>query len=209
MKKYIFLPIILVLAAEALNPLHASSQDLSVTERQKIVVKPSIKLELAKPKVEMVLGESEAQKLAKAAVSKTSKRELIARERPEAETEVTASAVEYNLDQLRELYRAAASKFGIDWKLIEAVHQVETGKSTGGCTKSSAGATGPMQFLPSTFRHYANEGNDICALKDSVYAGASLLANGGADVGDIDSALYNYNHSMSYVNLVKSIMNSI
>jgi len=205
MKKYIFLPIMVVLAAEVLNPLHASSQDKNEIAKKKIVLKPSITLELVKPKVEITPGESEVQKQARA--TSNSARTLVARER--TESEVSIASVSYSLDQLRELYRAAASKFGIDWKLIEAVHQVETGKSTGGCTKSYAGATGPMQFLPSTFIHYANEGDDICALKDSVYAGAALLANGGADVGDIDSALFSYNHSTSYVNLVKSVMNSI
>lgn len=197
----------LVLAWGALQPLHASSQDISnETGKQKVVIKPSVMLEIVRPKVEIVPGESEVQKQEKAN-AEASTRQLTARER--TATEVSEPAKSYNLDELRSLYRAAGAKFSVDWKLIEAVHQVETGKSTNTCIKSYAGATGPMQFLPSTFRHYANEGNDICALKDSVYAAANLLASSGADRGDIDSALFSYNHSMSYVNLVKSIMNSI
>jgi membrane-bound lytic murein transglycosylase B len=197
----------LVLAVEALNPLHASSQDKKIdANRKKIVVKSGIKLEIAKPKVEIVLGESEAQKLAKTQAAQ-SNRQLVARERP-AEVAI-ATAPDYSLEDLRNLYRSAGSKYGIDWKLIEAVHQVETGKSTGTCKQSYAGATGPMQFLPSTFRHYANDGDNICDLEDSVYAAANLLAQAGAASGDIDSALFSYNHSLSYVNLVKSIMNSI
>ncbi len=198
----------LVLVWGALQPLHASSQD-EAAEPKKIMlsVNKNLKIERPKPNVEFVIGLSEAQKK----INASEQRQLVARERVQV-AEVTSSApvaADYSLEQLRTLYREAANKFGIDWKLIEAVHQVETGKSTGGCKKSYAGATGPMQFMPSTFRHYANEGNDICSLRDSVFAGANLLAAGGADRGDIDSALFNYNHSRSYVELVKSVMNSI
>lgn len=209
MKNYILPLTMLVLVWGALQPLHASSQD-ETAEPKKIMlsVNKNLKIERPKPNVQIVVGLSEAQKKINASENN---RQLVARERVQA-TEVTPSAPinpDYSLDQLRALYREAASRFGIDWKLIEAVHQVETGKSTGGCKKSYAGATGPMQFMPSTFRHYAIEGNDICSLRDSVFAGANLLAAGGADRGDIDSALFNYNHSRSYVELVKSVMNSI
>ncbi|MDD5486434.1 MAG: lytic transglycosylase domain-containing protein [Dehalococcoidales bacterium] len=204
MKKYLLPLLMLVLAVEALNPLHASSQDESkVTDKKTIVLKNQMLIAVAKPQVQIVPGESQEQKEVKAKALADS-RVVIPRERVEA----PAPAAEYNLDELRSLYRSAASKFGIDWKLIEAVHQVETGKSAQ-CKKNPSGATGPMQFIPSTFRHYANEGSDICSLNDSVYAAANLLASSGADTGDIDSALFNYNHSTSYVNLVKSIMNSI
>ncbi len=197
----------LVLVWGALNPLHASSKDeTNEPNKIKLVVNKNLKIERAKPNVQIVVGQSEAQKK----ITASENRQLVARERVQvAEVEIIPVRTDYSLEELRALYREAASKFGIDWKLIEAVHQVETGKSTGGCKKSYAGATGPMQFMPSTFRHYANEGNDICALRDSVFAGAKLLANGGADTGDIDSALFNYNHSRSYVELVKSVMNSI
>jgi membrane-bound lytic murein transglycosylase B len=112
-----------------------------------------------------------------------------------------------DLASLRALYQSVGAKYGIDWKLIEAVHQVETGKSGSPCKRNPSGATGPMQFLPSTFRHYSS--GDICNLNDAVDAAGSLLAQSGADSGDITSALLSYNHSMSYVNLVKSVMNSI
>jgi len=207
MKKYLLPYLMLVLTVGALNPLHASSQDISNdSTKQKIVIKPGIRPEVVRTIAQIVSGESEAQKQAKAQIAKTSSRQLVSRERV---TEVAAPAIAYNIGDLRSLYQSAAAKFGIDWKLIEAVHQVETGKSTDTCIKSYAGATGPMQFLPSTFRHYATDGSDICSVKDSVYAAANLLAAGGADSGDITSALFNYNHSMSYVNLVKSVMDSI
>ena len=198
----------LVLVWGALQPLHASSKDITNetgSTKIKLVVNKNLKIERVHASTQIVVVESEAQKQIKASQT----RQVVARERVAVSEVETAPIPSYSLEDLRSLYQSAASKFGIDWKLIEAVHQVETGKSTGGCTMSSAGATGPMQFLPSTFRHYANEGDDICNVKDSVYAAANLLASSGADTGDIDSALFSYNHSSSYVALVKSIMNSI
>lgn len=129
-------------------------------------------------------------------------------------TRERAESVNPDYGYLKSLYRAAGIRFGIDWKLIEAVHQIESGKSGSTSVKSGAGATGPMQFLPSTFRAYAVDGNgdgstDISNLEDAVFSGARYLANGGADVGNIDAALFNYNHSYSYVSSVKSIMNGI
>jgi len=205
MKKCIFPLLLLVFAWGALTPLHASSKDeTNATAKHKIVIKPGIRIELAKAKVEIIPGESEVQKQAKA---EQAQRQLITRER--VEPVYSAPQVNYDLSGLRALYQGAASKFGINWRLIEAVHQVESGKSTDTCKKSYAGATGPMQFQPSTFRHYANDGSDICSVHDAVYAAANLLASAGAAEGDIDSALYSYNHSISYVNLVKSVMYSI
>lgn len=152
--------------------------------------------------VKIVHGESLNDKIER------EKRQTIAVTSRSNETERVASVYSTDLNSLRVLYQEAASRYGIDWKLIEAVHQVETGKSAQ-CKKSYAGATGPMQFMPSTFRAYAYSGANICDLKDSVFAAANLLASGGASEGDIDSALFNYNHSYSYVNKVKDVMNSI
>jgi len=113
-----------------------------------------------------------------------------------------------SLDELRVLYQEAAAKYCIDWRLVEAVHQVESGKSTSTCKRSYAGATGPMQFMPGTFRKYS-EGGSICDLRSSVFAAANLLSQNGAGSGNIDSALYSYNHSLTYVAKVKRVMESI
>lgn len=200
MKNTIFLVSILAMFL-FLSP--ANAQEVKEAKKIQLVVKPILQVERKSPKVEIVPGESEFNKRQRVSAESTS-RTVTTRERVES-----APTVSYDLEGLRSLYREAGARFGIDWKLIEAVHQVETGKSTDSCIRSYAGATGPMQFLPSTFRHYANEGDDICSLKDSVFAGANLLASAGAAEGDINSALYSYNHSYSYVELVKSVMNSI
>lgn len=182
------------------------AQSLATKEDPKhtFIVKPFLAIERITPKVTISIGDSEITKREKEAQAALAKRVTV-REDVNNTTEVVPENL--NLGELRQLYAEVSSRNNIDWKLLEAVHQVESGKSTGTCKKSYAGATGPMQFLPSTFRHYS-DGN-ICNLRDSLEAAAKLLASSGADSGDIDSALLSYNHSTSYVNLVKSVMNSI
>jgi len=166
-------------------------------------LKPMLEVTRKFAKVEIVMGDSEYTKRTNSskATSKSSPRQVIPRERSESVAE------SYDLAALRRLYAEVAAAYSIDARLVEAVHQVETGKSTDTCIRSYAGATGPFQFMPVTFAHYGN--GDICNLRDAAFAAGNLLASGGADRGDIDSALFNYNHSRSYVELVKSIMNSI
>ncbi len=200
MKKIIFMISILVLFL-----CTEGTTALSDGENKKvnIIVRPFIDVVREFPEVKIIPGESEQDKKERKLLEEKA-RTVLARSRPDY-TSVRA----YSSDDLKALYKEAAAKFGIDWKLIEAVHQVETGKSIDTCKTSYAGATGPMQFMPSTFRTYKNEGDNICGLRDSVFAAANLLASGGANRGDIDSALFNYNHSWSYVQKVKSVMNNI
>lgn len=147
----------------------------------------------------------------KPGLSEIQKREIDASKRGQALGSAASIAVQpeqMSLGDLRVLYREAANKYGIDWRLIEAVHQIESGKSTSTCKTSYAGAMGPMQFLRSTFNHYS-EGGNICDLRSSVFAAANLLSKSGASEGRIDDALFSYNHSSSYVAKVKRIMESI
>ncbi len=55
------------------------------------------------------------------------------------------------------LYEQAGARFGLDWPVLAAVGKVETnhGRNASGCAPNSAGARGPMQFLPATFAHAA------------------------------------------------------
>ena len=86
------------------------------------------------------------------------------------------------------LYRpAAATCSGLPWPVLAAIGQVESGHGTN-TGPSSAGAMGPMQFLPSTFAAYAVDGDgdgtaDIWSPADSIYSAAHYLCANGAGGG--------------------------
>jgi hypothetical protein len=96
-------------------------------------------------------------------------------------------------------YRAAGAKLAVPWQYLAAIHLVETrmGRIRG---TSTAGARGPMQFLPATWRRYGGGGN-IDATGDAVLAAARLLRANGAP-RDMATALYAYNPSRRYVRAV-------
>ncbi len=103
------------------------------------------------------------------------------------------------MGELLDYYRKAESASGVGWNYLAAINLVETafGRIAG---VSSAGARGPMQFLPSTFAAYGG-GGDIDSPHDSIMAaGRYLAANGFAR--DRDYALYRYNNSNRYVGAV-------
>ena len=65
---------------------------------------------------------------------------------------------------------------------------------------STAGAQGPMQFIPSTWAAYGM-GGDIRDPRDAILGAANYLHASGAP-RDIRRALYAYNPSDHYVNAV-------
>jgi soluble lytic murein transglycosylase-like protein len=103
-------------------------------------------------------------------------------------------------NELLGYYREAESATGVGWNYLAAINQIETtfGRVVG---LSSAGAHGPMQFMPSTFAAYGGNG-DIFSPHDSIIAaGRYLAANGFSQ--DPDHALFRYNQSDLYVRAVK------
>ncbi|HUQ39532.1 MAG TPA: lytic murein transglycosylase [Acidimicrobiales bacterium] len=98
--------------------------------------------------------------------------------------------------ELEKLYRNAEYTYGVPWNVLAAVHLVETrmGRIRG---TSTAGAQGPMQFLPSTWKQYG-EGGDINDNRDAIRAAARYLKRNGAP-SRIREAVYAYNHSDAYV----------
>jgi membrane-bound lytic murein transglycosylase B len=100
--------------------------------------------------------------------------------------------------ELRGYYNEAEAATGISWAYIAAIHLVETrmGRIRG---TSTAGAQGPMQFMPATFARYGE--GDINDNRQSILAAGRLLkANGGP--ADMHAALLRYNHSEHYVRAV-------
>ncbi|MEQ4719732.1 lytic transglycosylase domain-containing protein [Nonomuraea sp. B19D2] len=111
-----------------------------------------------------------------------------------------------------ELYKAAATRCpGLSWTVLAAIGQVESshGRNNG---PSSAGALGPMQFMPATWKHYGVDGDgdgkrDIWSPYDAVPGAANYLcANGAGQGGEkLRKAIWFYNHSWDYVNKVMGI----
>jgi hypothetical protein len=102
-------------------------------------------------------------------------------------------------------YREAEAASGISWPYLAAIHFVETrmGRIRGA---STAGAQGPMQFIPSTWAAYGE--GDINDPRSAILAaGRYLDASGGPQ--DMSRALYAYNHSLRYVDAVQTYAGEI
>jgi soluble lytic murein transglycosylase-like protein len=59
-----------------------------------------------------------------------------------------------------------------------------------------------MQFMPATWAAFG-AGGDIDDTRDAIMGAARYLAHNGGGRGEIDNALWNYNHSDRYVRGVK------
>jgi Transglycosylase SLT domain len=101
-------------------------------------------------------------------------------------------------------YREAQRRFGVRWQLLAAVNFVESAF----CkvkNASGAGAQGPMQFEPATWRAYGLGGN-IDDPHDAILGAANYLAANGGVHRERDS-LFRYNHSPLYVDAVTRYAN--
>jgi soluble lytic murein transglycosylase-like protein len=97
-------------------------------------------------------------------------------------------------------YREAEAASGIPWPYLAAIHLVETrmGRIRG---LSSAGAQGPMQFIPATWAAFGE--GDVNDNRDAILAaGRYLDASGGPD--DMDRALFAYNNHDDYVRAIQA-----
>ncbi|MFL5927074.1 MAG: transglycosylase SLT domain-containing protein [Gaiellaceae bacterium] len=96
-------------------------------------------------------------------------------------------------------YREAQARFGIRWQILAAVNFVESafGKVR---NVSSAGAEGPMQFEPATWRAYGL-GGDVHDPHDAIMGAANYLAANHGATRERD-ALRHYNDSGLYVDAV-------
>lgn len=104
------------------------------------------------------------------------------------------------IDVLIGYYREAEAAYGVPWYYLAAIHLIETrmGRIHG---LSSAGAQGPMQFMPATWAAYGT--GDVNDDHDAIMGAANYLRANGAPA-DMDRALYAYNHSLAYVGAIKA-----
>jgi cell wall-associated NlpC family hydrolase len=116
---------------------------------------------------------------------------------------------------------AAATCPGLPWTILAAIGTVESDNDQSNLPgvhsgANSAGAEGMMQFLPTTFGEYDEPVPPGGATPpstydptDAVFAAARLLcANGGAGGADLSGAVFDYNHSSSYVAQVLALAQS-
>ncbi|WP_067455736.1 C40 family peptidase [Actinomadura macra] len=125
---------------------------------------------------------------------------------PAAATDAKAIPANY-LD----LYKKAGDQYGIPWNVLAGIGKVETGHGTSNLPgvkngENYAGAGGPMQFLAPTFKAFAVDGNkdghkDRYDPADAVPTAAAYLKHNGAP-RRMRTAIFMYNHSWDYVNLV-------
>jgi hypothetical protein len=97
-------------------------------------------------------------------------------------------------------YRAAQRRFRVGWHVLAAVNFVETGFGKLR-NRSTAGAQGPMQFIPATWRAYGM-GGDVNDPRDAIMGAANYLRASGAP-RDYRRALYAYNPTPLYVDAVR------
>jgi len=111
------------------------------------------------------------------------------------------------------LYKASAKMYcpGLSWTVLAAIGQIESGNGAN-VGPSSAGALGPMQFLPSTWAVWGIVGfgqtgpPDIMNPLDAVPSAARMLcADGAGNPATLRGAIFSYNHATWYVDEVLAL----
>jgi hypothetical protein len=113
-----------------------------------------------------------------------------------------------------QLFKASAALYcpGLSWTVLAAIGQIESADGTN-MGPSSAGALGPMQFLPGTWAQWGIDGfgqtgaPDVMNPYDAVPSAARLLcADGAANGGtSLRGAIFDYNHADWYVSEVLAL----
>jgi Transglycosylase SLT domain len=113
-----------------------------------------------------------------------------------------------------QLFKASAALYcpGLSWTVLAAIGQIESADGTN-VGPSTAGAMGPMQFLPSTWAVWGTDGfgdtgpPDILNPYDAVPSAARMLCADGAASGGqaLSQAIFDYNHANWYVREVLAL----
>ena len=112
-----------------------------------------------------------------------------------------------------DLFKSSATRYcpGLPWTVLAAIGEIESGDGANE-GPSSAGAEGPMQFIPSTWAMWGTDGfgqtgtPDIWNPLDAVPSAARLLcASGGGSTAGLSGAIFSYNHATWYVNEVLAL----
>ena len=105
------------------------------------------------------------------------------------------------------LFKASAAKYcpGMSWTVLAAIGQIESGDGANN-GPSSAGALGPMQFMPATWAEWGIDGfgppgpPDIMNPLDAIPSAARMLCAAGAgNPATLSQAIFAYNHANWYV----------
>ncbi|MFI0937422.1 NlpC/P60 family protein [Streptomyces sp. NPDC021020] len=106
---------------------------------------------------------------------------------------------------------AAQTCQGLDWPVLAAIGKIESDHGRSGLPgvhagANSAGAEGPMQFLPASFTSVTTQVSGGPAPSpynphDAIYAAATYLCRSGAPT-NLHRAVYAYNHAEWYVSQV-------
>jgi hypothetical protein len=111
------------------------------------------------------------------------------------------------------LFKASAAKYcpGMSWTVLAAIGQIESGDGANN-GPSSAGALGPMQFMPATWAQWGINGfgppgsPDINNPLDAVPSAARMLcADGAGNPATLRGAIFSYNHATWYVDEVLAL----
>jgi hypothetical protein len=198
--------LVMILPSAVAFGIDGQSEKSSAEAKLTLTADSHIPISISKKKIEIIPGESltdAAKRIAEEEAQKKIRVEAIAREKRV-----------YGGTVANDVYIAAAARYGIaDWRYLKAIHYVETGCSSDPNKHSYAGASGPMQFLPSTWKFAGVDGDgdgraDIGNVVDAINGAAHYLAMSGGQ-NDIRKGLYSYNHSTSYVNKVTGVAMSI